>query len=111
MRKIIAEHRGKQVAIVAHGGLLRIMIFTLLGIRSAGFSGWARATAASTSSTSTRTASRWLTSSISPIIRSQDLEGAKRLRPEGMPHYHELARRATLIRSSRRPRLEGERLP
>ena len=33
LRKIIAEHRGKQIAIVAHAGILRIMIFALLGMR------------------------------------------------------------------------------
>ena len=33
LRKIIAEHPGKQIAIVAHAGILRIMIFALLGMR------------------------------------------------------------------------------
>ena len=32
LRKIIAEHPGKQIAIVAHAGILRIMIFALLGM-------------------------------------------------------------------------------
>ncbi len=33
LRKIIAEHTGHQVAIVAHAGILRIMIFALLDMR------------------------------------------------------------------------------
>ena len=33
LKKIISEHGGEQIGIVAHAGLLRIMIFTLLGMR------------------------------------------------------------------------------
>jgi alpha-ribazole phosphatase/probable phosphoglycerate mutase len=33
LRKIIAEHNGQQIGVVAHGGILRIMIFALLGMR------------------------------------------------------------------------------
>ena len=33
LKKIIAEHRGQQIAIVAHAGILRIMIFALLDMR------------------------------------------------------------------------------
>lgn len=33
LRKIIAEHRGQQIAVVAHAGILRIMIFALLDMR------------------------------------------------------------------------------
>jgi alpha-ribazole phosphatase/probable phosphoglycerate mutase len=33
LRKIIAEHKGQQIGIVAHGGILRIMIFALLDMR------------------------------------------------------------------------------
>ena len=33
LRKIIAEHGGERIAIVAHGGILRIMIFAILGMR------------------------------------------------------------------------------
>jgi alpha-ribazole phosphatase/probable phosphoglycerate mutase len=33
LRKIIAEHKGQQIAIVAHAGILRIMIFALLDMR------------------------------------------------------------------------------
>jgi broad specificity phosphatase PhoE len=33
LKKIIAEHRGKNIGIVAHAGILRIMIFSLLDLR------------------------------------------------------------------------------
>lgn len=33
LRKIMREHTGRQVGIVAHAGILRIMIFALLGMR------------------------------------------------------------------------------
>jgi alpha-ribazole phosphatase/probable phosphoglycerate mutase len=33
LKKIIAEHSGQQIGIVAHAGILRIMIFTLLDMR------------------------------------------------------------------------------
>ncbi len=33
LKKIVAEHRGKNIGIVAHAGILRIMIFSLLDMR------------------------------------------------------------------------------
>ena len=33
LKEIIAEHSGQQIGIVAHAGILRIMIFALLGMR------------------------------------------------------------------------------
>ncbi len=33
LKKIIAEHKGENIGIVAHGGVLRIMIFSLLDMR------------------------------------------------------------------------------
>ena len=33
LKQIIAEHGGQQIAIVAHAGILRIMIFALLDMR------------------------------------------------------------------------------
>jgi broad specificity phosphatase PhoE len=33
LKKIISEHGGEQIGIVAHGGILRIMIFAILGMR------------------------------------------------------------------------------
>jgi len=55
LRKVIAENAGKTIGVVAHAGIIRIMLSRSSIFASRGFSDWVRTTAASTLSTFTKT--------------------------------------------------------